>query len=277
EKDPENPDLTLAGIVSGYVSYNKSYESNWLQNLTLSGVILPPEAEINGKFAEPDHTGIALKLYLLLRNIDIDLMMFQRQGEPQRYGLDFSTNVRTNLEIHGELSYDKNDTKTFIERDAIQRKQIDGVSYLLGIRYLTKLNTTIILEYYHDNRGLSESELRDLLGFLRDRVDSGDSAIVTQTRLDFTSSFQTRTFMRDYLYAKVSQPEPFGWLYSSIGAFVICNLNDNSFTLSAQLSYRPFTNFEVILWPTVLTGDNNSEYGSRQSEGKIEIWLRWFF
>ncbi len=277
EKDPENLDLALAGIVSGFISYNKSYESNWLQNLSLSGVIMPPEAEINDKFAQADHTGIALKLYLLLRNIDIDVMMFQRQGEPQRYGLDFSTNVRTNLEIHGEVSYDKDDTKTFIEQDAVQQKQTDGASYLFGIRYLTNLNTTIIAEYYHDNRGLSESEFRDVLGFLRNRVNSGDSEIVTQTRLDFTSRFQTRTFMRDYLYAKVSQPEPFGWLYSSIGAFIIYNLNDNSFTLSTQLGYKPFTNFEFLLWPTVLSGDDNSEYGSRQWEGKVEMWLRWFF
>ncbi|MCK4858420.1 MAG: hypothetical protein KAT58_10655 [candidate division Zixibacteria bacterium] len=277
EKDPENPDLTLAGIVSGFINYNKSYESNWLQNLSLSCVIMPPEAEINDKFARADHTGIALKLYLLLRNIDIDVMMFQRQGEPQRYGLDFSTNVRTNLEIHGEVSYDKDDTKTFIEQDAIQQKQTDGASYLFGIRYLTNLNTTIIAEYYHDNRGLSESEFRDLLGFLRDRVASGDSEIVTQTRIDFTSRFQTRTFMRDYLYVKVSQPEPFSWLYSSIGAFTIYNLDDNSFTLSAQLGYKPFTNFEFLLWPTVLSGDDNSEYGSRQLEGKVEMWLRWFF
>jgi len=277
EKDPENLDLALAGIVSGFISYNKSYESNWLQNLSLSGVIMPPEAEINDKFAQADHTGIALKLYLLLRNIDIDVMMFQRQGEPQRYGLDFSTNVRTNLEIHGEVSYDKDDTKTFIEQDAVQQKQTDGASYLFGIRYLTNLNTTIIAEYYHDNRGLSEREFRDVLGFLRNRVNSGDSEIVTQTRLDFTSRFQTRTFMRDYLYAKVSQPEPFGWLYSSIGAFIIYNLNDNSFTLSTQLGYKPFTNFEFLLWPTVLSGDDNSEYGSRQWEGKVEMWLRWFF
>ena len=143
EKDPENPDLALAGIVSGFISYNKSYESNWLQNVSLSAVIMPPEAEINDKFGQVDQTGIALKLYLLLRDIDIDVMMFQRQGEPQRYGLDFSTNVRTNLEIHGEVSYDRNDTKTFIEQDAIQQKQTDGTSYLFGIRYLTNLNTTI--------------------------------------------------------------------------------------------------------------------------------------
>lgn len=277
EKDPENPDLALAGIVSGYFNYNKSYESEWLQNLSFSGIVMPQEAEFNDKFAQADHTGIALKLYFLLHNIDIDFMMFQRKDEPQQYGFDFSTNIRTNLEIHAEVSYDKDDTKALVENDEILQKEISGASYLFGLRYLTNLNTTIIAEYYHNNRGLNETEFRDVLNFLRNGVDSGDPEIVSQTRLDFTSRFQTRTFMRDYLYIKVSQPEPFGWLYSSIGAFTIYNLNDNSFTLSAQLAYKPFTNFEFLLWPTLFFGHDNSEYGSKQFEGKVELWLRFFF
>jgi hypothetical protein len=204
-------------------------------------------------------------------------MTFQRQGEPQRYGFDFSTNIKTNLEIHGEVSYDKNETMAFIAQDSIQQKYIDGASYLLGIRYLTNLNTTIIAEYYHNNRNLDEKEFSDVIGYLMDRVESADSGIISQIRLDFTSHFQTRTLMRDYLYLKVSQPEPFNWLYSSIGAFTIYNLNDNSFTVSAQMGYKPFTNFEFLFWPTVLSGDDNSEYGSRQWHGKVEMWLRWFF
>lgn len=83
--------------------------------------------------------------------------------------------------------------------------------------------------------------------------------------------------MRDYAYIKLSQPEPFGWLYSSISAFTIYNLNDNSFTLSAQLGYKPFTNFEFLFWPTLFFGNDISEYGSKQFERRAEIWLRFFF
>ncbi len=277
EKDPENPDLALAGIVSGYFNYNRSYESDWLQNMSFSGIIMPQEAEFNDKFAQAGQTGIALKLYFLLRNIDIDFMMFQRKDEPQRYGFDFSTNLRTNLEIHGEVSYDKDDTKAFVQNDDIQQKKISGASYLFGIRYLTKQNTTIIAEYYHNNRGLSESEFGDVLNFMESGLETGKPEVVTQTRLDITSQFQTRTFMRDYLYVKASHPEPFSWLYSSIGAFTIYNLNDNSFTVSAQLGYKPFTNFEFLLWPTLFFGNESSEYGSKQFEGKVEAWLRFFF
>ena len=134
EKDPENPDLALAGIVSAYINYNKSYDSAWLQNMSFSGIIMPEETKLSEKYARIDHMGIALKMYLLLHDVDIDLLMFQQKNEPQRYGIDFSANLRANLEIHGELSYNKDDTKAFVQNDTIQQMEISGASYLGGIR-----------------------------------------------------------------------------------------------------------------------------------------------
>lgn len=277
EKDPENPDLALTGIISGYFNYNKSYDSHWLQNFSLTGVIIPKEGEINNKFAQADETGFAVKLYFLLRDIDLDFMMFQQKNEPQQYGFDFSTNLKTNLEIHGEVSYNKNDSKTYVAQDAMQQKKMDGVTYLFGIRFLNSMNTTFIAEYYHQNHGLTDSEFNNLLKFIRSKTASDNREIVEQTRINFSRSFQTRTLMRDYLYVKLSQPEPFGWLYSAVNAFTIYNLNDDSFTLSAQLVYKPFTNFEFLVWPTFFVGDDNSEYGSKPFERKIEMWLRFYF
>jgi len=73
------------------------------------------------------------------------------------------------------------------------------------------------------------------------------------------------------------QPEPFSWLYSSISMFTIYNLADKSFLISPQLSYKPFTNFEVLLWPVFFFGNNNAEYGSKQFKRKVEIWMRFYF
>ena len=83
--------------------------------------------------------------------------------------------------------------------------------------------------------------------------------------------------MRDYLYVKASQPEPFSWLYTSISVFTIYNLSDNSFLISPQFGYKPFTNSEILLWPTLFFGDESSEHGSKQIEKRVEIWLRFFF
>ena len=158
QKDPENPDLALAGKPSVYVSYNRSFTSDFVRNFSLGAILLPPEAEINQKFAPADKIGAAFKLYLLLKNIDIDLMTAFKEDNSQQVGLDFSTNLRENLEIHAEFSYAHDEIKYLVSKMLVSHHKNSGGSYLLGLRYLSRFNTTLIAEYYHNNNGLSENE-----------------------------------------------------------------------------------------------------------------------
>ena len=276
EKDPENPDLALAGRTSVYFNYNRSFQSDVLQNFSLSAILLPPEADINDRFASADQIGAALKLYFLLKNIDIDLMAAFRKDEPPRIGIDFSTNLRENLEIHAELSYAW-DEKKYLIVDGIMSQELDGSSYLLGLRYLNRLNTTLIVEYYHNNIGLSANEFKYYLGYLRNSLESNNSVMINAARSNMSTVFRSKTLMRDYLYVKLMQPEPFSWLYSSISLFTIYNLSDHSCLISPQLSYKPYTNFEFLFWPFLFFGGDDTEYGSKQFERKVEIWLRFYF
>ena len=276
EKDPENPDLALAGRTSVYFNYNRSFQSDVLQNFSLSAILLPPEADINDRFASADQIGAALKLYFLLKNIDIDLMTAFRKDEPPRIGIDFSTNLRENLEIHAELSYAW-DEKKYLIVDGIMSQELDGSSYLLGLRYLNRLNTTLIVEYYHNNIGLSANEFKYYLGYLRNSLESNNSVMINAARSNMSTVFRSKTLMRDYLYVKLMQPEPFSWLYSSISLFTIYNLSDHSCLISPQLSYKPYTNFEFLFWPFLFFGGDDTEYGSKQFERKVEIWLRFYF
>ena len=70
EKDPENPDLALAGKTSVYFSYNRSFNSDVLQNFSFGAILLPPEAEMNNKFASAEKIGAAITLYFLVKNIE---------------------------------------------------------------------------------------------------------------------------------------------------------------------------------------------------------------
>jgi len=83
--------------------------------------------------------------------------------------------------------------------------------------------------------------------------------------------------MQDYLYWKISQPEPFNWLYFTPSLFTIYNLTDGSYLLSSPLSFKTFTNFELILWPTVMVGPDGTEFGGKQIQKKLELWLRYYF
>jgi hypothetical protein len=277
EKDPENPDLAMTGKSSVFIKYNRSFTSGWIQNLSLSTIILPPEANILYKYADPENTSLAVKLYLLFQNIDLDIMAFTGKNQPHRLGMDFSTNLRENFEVHGEISYAKNDFTPVIENSLIRPSRRDGFSYLFGIRYLNSLNITFIAEYYHNNSGLTHSEYIDYLDLLRNNLNSSDPELISYSKSVLTTSLRTKNFMQDYVYFKASLPEPFEWLYSFVSIFTIYNINDNSFILSPQIGYRPFTNSEILFWPSLFLGDSNSEYGSKQFQNKVEMWFRFYF
>jgi hypothetical protein len=276
EKDPENPDLAMAGKSSVYVNYNRSIQSELLQNFSGTAILLPPDAEINQKFSPGDEIGAALKLYFLIKNIDIDFLTLLRKNEPSRIGMDFATNIRENLEIHAEYSY-ANDDIYSVSDHSVLHNQDKGSSWLLGFRYLNRFNTTLICEYYHNNSGLSKDQFKEYLYYLQNTLNSNIAEQVQQAQQNISAVFRSKTLMRDYLYVKLIHPEPFDLLYTSVSLFSIYNLADNSFLLSPQISYKPFTNFEFLFWPFFFIGDEHSEYGSKQFSRKTEFWLRFYF
>ena len=161
--------------------------------------------------------------------------------------------------------------------DIISQQRMNGVSYLLGLRYLNRFNTTLIAEYYHNNIGLSKNEFRSYVAWLDRSLDSNNSESINLAKQDVSTTFRSKTLMQDYFYVKLIQPEPFSWLYSSISLFCIYNLTDHSFLISPQLSYKPYTNFEILLWPMLFFGGSETEYGSKQFKRKVEIWARFYF
>ena len=277
QKDPENPDLAMAGLSALYLEYNRSLEGNNLQNFSLNSVVLIPEAEDNTRFAPADQIGMALKLYLLVRDMDIELMTFYRQGQARRYGVDFATNLKANLEMHGELDYAADEDTYFILDDSPVRRRRSGFSYLFGTRYLTTANTTLIVEVYHRSNGMNEREYADYVVYVKNGLteDAASNAEANRSVVNVLS--RSKNLMHDYVYAKLTHPEPFSLLYSSVSAFVIYNLQDRSFAFSPQFAYKPFTNFEFLCWPSFFVGDAETEYGTRVFQRKLEFWMRFFF
>jgi len=277
EKDPENPDLALAGKISLYLKYNRSFNSGLIQNLSLSTIVLQQEAHILDKYSKFEDLSVALKLYVLTNNIDLDFMFYAGPNQIRRYGMDLSTNLRENIEVHGEISYSDNEEKYIIQNNVVQMNKVSGFSYLMGLRYLTTWNMTIIAEYYHNYSGLTKQEYQDYLAYLQNNLITGDPGLIYTTRSVMTSHFRSKNMMRNYFYIKASLPEPFKWLYSSVSVFTIYNLNDNSLILSPQIGYKPFTNSEILLWPSFLFGGEDSEYGSKLFQNKLEMWFRFYF
>ncbi|MBN8537389.1 MAG: hypothetical protein J0M15_10080 [Deltaproteobacteria bacterium] len=275
-KDSENPELAQAGLTSLSVDYTKSFDSGALSTLGVT-FILVPSNKIQNRYGELSQTDLAGKAYFLVNDIDIDIMAYNSTTVGNHLGFDFSNNILTNLEVHGEFSQFTNAPKAIIDQNTLSIQNKDGNSYLFGLRYLDSSDTTVILEYYHNGNGLASDEFKQYLQYVDATLSSGQSAAI-QTALSTSKNyFQKSALMRDYLYLKVSKPEPFNWVYFTPSLYVLHNLNDQSFSVGIPVSYKPFTNFEFILWPSFLVGSASTQFGDKILSQRLETWLRYSF
>ena len=115
-QDPHDPDLPLEGFVVASADYIKSFEGP-LQVLTLTPVLIPVYENINEDFGKTENVNFAGKVYMLFYDTDIDFMFLTGGSKPSRFGMDFSRNITTNFEIHGEFAFISNFKKRYIDSD----------------------------------------------------------------------------------------------------------------------------------------------------------------
>jgi hypothetical protein len=277
KKDPENPELPQEGTFSFNYEYSKSFQSEVIKNTAFDLIVIPSDKTINNKTSETKDADIAAKLYFLLWNTDIDFMGYYSRTDSKNIGFDFSRNISTNLEIHGEFNQFLNQPKYMISNNNLKTASLDGASYLIGIRWLNALNITTILEYYRNEAGLDQNEFEDYNNFLEHAVTSGNIRFVSDAMNTNKNHFSGTNIMRDYLYLKLTWPEPFNLVYFTPSLYSIFNMNDESYMIGIPLSYKPITNFEFILWPVFLTGSTNTEFGSKKYSSKLDLWVRFYF
>ena len=280
-KNPDDPELALEGFISLSADYIKSF-SGPLKTVSFTPAVIPVYDDINDDFGETDHVNFAGKLYLLLYDTDIDFMVLAGGSKTTRFGFDFSRNITTNFEIHGEFAFINNFEKKFINSAGDTFiKEYDANSYLFGIRYLTKLDTTFIVEYYHNGTGFNDGEIEDYFSFINTAyaayASSGNDSGLRKALNLTEGNYGRINPMKDYLYARVSQKEPFNILYFTPSLTGIFNVNDKSFSLSPEFLYTGITNLELRLKTSFLIGESDSEYGEKQNDYRAEFRVRYYF
>ncbi|HAO21688.1 MAG TPA: hypothetical protein DCQ37_15200 [Desulfobacteraceae bacterium] len=75
----------------------------------------------------------------------------------------------------------------------------------------------------------------------------------------------------------MSQKEPFDILYFTPSLSCIFNMNDKSFSLSPELLYNGITNLEMRLKAGFIYGKEDTEYGEKQNDCRMELRLRYYF
>lgn len=227
KKDPNDPEANREGFTQINYKYNKVFNSD-LKNLSFDLVYLRTSEDFNEYLYNSDSNIIALKAYILYKDIDIDLMYAYSNKDANKMGLDFSTNIETNFEIHGELaSHD------------------DGYySYLLGLKYLTQNDLTILSEYIYQNETLDKN---------------------------------TALWDKKYFINSFTQKEPFDILYFNVYYKNILNLNDDSCQNKIGFVYSKIKNLDLDLSFNKNIGKNGSEYGNKLIHSTVWLSLKYSF
>ena len=147
---------------------------------------------------------------------------------------------------------------------------------------MSTLNTTYIFEYYFQGTGYSSGEVSDFFEFVDKGYDnflsSGDRRPISKAAAVARQGGYGRfTPERHYLYLRASQSEPFDILYFTPAITTILNPSDRSFSITPELLYSPITNLELRLKAGFLVGTNDSEFGEKQSDYRLELRLRYYF
>ena len=281
QKDPEDPEELRQGFTIFTADWNQSFVGP-LKNAALSTVGVPVYEHVNTQFGELNHMNFASKLYLLLYDTDIDFMVSTGSSRTTRYGFDFSRNITTDLEIHGEWARINNFKLTTINAQGVgTTHEWNAISYLLGLRYLSPQETTYILEYYHNGTGLTQNQFQDFVTFTNNSyatfLSTGNNSGLVRAQKLAEGVYGKPNPMRDYFYFRASQKEPFDILYFTPALTSIVNLQDGSLVVIPELTYSPITNLELRFRTPVLIGGKSTEYGAKQNDYRIDLRVRYYF
>ncbi|MBI2239491.1 MAG: hypothetical protein HYU59_01660 [Magnetospirillum gryphiswaldense] len=280
-KDPSDPELSREGFVMAVADAIKSFDGP-VKTVALTGVVVPVEADINDDYGRDDNMNLAAKLYLLAWDTDIDFAVLGRGSRTPRYGIDFSRNLSSNFEIHGEAAYIRDNSRKFTDStQTVKTATADSRQYLLGLRYLTETDLTIIAEYFHNGGGVREGEMSafaDLAQAGLDAYDATGSSTLIQRAVNLAESgYAKPTPGTDYGYVKLSQKDAFGWLYVTPAVATIVNLRDRSFQLIPEVTYTGIENLDLRLRGTFLAGDDGDEFGEKANRWKAELTAKLYF
>jgi hypothetical protein len=280
-KDPDDPELPREGYIAATADYIKSFNGP-LKTFSVSPILFPVYHHINDTFGGLNKLNFAGRIYGLLYDTDIDLLFLVGESKTNRFGFDFSRNITTNLEVHGEFAFIKNQQKTSVDGNGNTfQTKYDATSFLLGLRYLSSTDTTYILEYYHNGTGFSSSELQDFFSFTDNAFDiyeaTGTKNQLIKAETLFQGNYGKMNPGKDYLYLRISQKEPFNILYFTPALTTIMNLDDRSFSISPELLYEGVKNWEFRLKGMALVGSKGTEFGEKQNDYRIEFRVRYYF
>lgn len=280
-KDPDDPEQAMEGYIVATADFIRSFDGP-LKTVSVTPVLFPVYDHVNSEFGQNNNLNIAGRLYFLFFDTDIDLMFMTGGSRSDRYGVDFSRNITTNFEIHGEYAWIKNIRKTVLDAPGAARMvEQEAHSFLVGLRYLTSFDLTAIVEFYSNSAGFHRDEMKSFYSLISRGFDAyritGDLTGLGRAGQLAESGYARPNPMRNYLYVRLSQKEPFDISYFTPSLTCMINTDDLSASILPELLYTGITNLELRLRAGVLTGAGDSEFGEKQNDYRIELRAGFYF
>ena len=280
-KDPNDPELSREGLVmaNGDMIWN---QEGPLQTIAFTPVLLPVGNDLNSDFGTAGHLNPAGKIYLLYRDTDIDFAWQGKGSRPGRFGMDFSRNLLTNFEVHGEWARVEQSTRPVTNAAGrVINGTTDATNYLLGLRYLTASDTTYIAEYYRNGTGYSVQEAQQFYQLVDAATtqlqQTGNSALLQKALSLSQGSYGRPNPGQDYLYFRAQQKDALGIVYFQPAITAMMNWQDRSYQVTPELLYTGLKNVELRLRLFLLHGSSATDFGEKLNSRKLEFYARFYF
>jgi len=274
-KDPIDPELSREGYGMAVGSFVQSFDGP-LQTVALTGVLVPTTSGLNPDFGTPGYLNPAIKVYGLVYDTDVNLIYAGPGSRGPRFGFDFSRNLGSNLEIHGEWAHTADAPRAVLSADntlAVETRSF--VNYLLGLRYLTERDTTVIFEVYRNGGGFSTAQAEQFYDLVRD--SDNNEALAKLAARAAAQGYTRPNMMQRYVNLRISQKEPFDILNFTPAVTLIANTDDRSYSLVPEAVYTGVNNLELRLRLALNGGGVSTEYGEKAVRARLELRLRYFF
>ncbi len=278
-KDPTDPELAREGFVMATGAWVRSFDGP-VKALSLTAAAVPTTSGLNEDFGggatNAGHGNPALKLYGLVYDTDIDVIWAGRGSRGPRFGIDFSRNLGSQFEVHGEWARVSDAPRAVLTpANALQTQIQTYGSALIGARYLSERDTTIIFELYRSGGGYSTDELGAFYDLVH--ASAANPALTLPASRAAVQGYNRPSAAQRYAYLRVSQKEPFDILDFTPSVTLIANTGDHSWALIPELLYTGIKNVELRARLALNRGDLGSEYGERAARSRLELRARLFF
>ena len=279
-KDPNDPNLAREGLWMLDADFIAN-PGGALQTLAITPVLLPVDRHTNADFGAPGHLNPAVKVYMLLHDVDIDLAWQAKGSRAARFGMDFAANLASNFEVHGEWARAGRTQQPIVDgAGRVAESTLHPTSWLLGLRYLTERDTTYIAEYYRNGTGFSAEQLRQFAAFAdlaASQSRQGVPGPLQRTVPTALAVYGRPNPGTDYLYFRAQQKDALGIVYFQPAITAMLNVRDHSWQMTPELLYTGFDNWELRLRAYLLRGAGGTDFAEKQNARKLEFYARYYF